>query len=116
MDVISVHTETVTGFLERHDKPLSRFVLLDHMDWMGSHHPIALAKEWEAILASAAPCARILLRSAHHQPAWLDQVRVGSEQHRLRDVLHFEDSQTVAWQAQDRVHTYAGLVVADVPA
>lgn len=34
VDRVSVHTDSVQGFLEKHDRPISRFVLLDHMDWL----------------------------------------------------------------------------------
>lgn len=33
------HTCTVTEFLLACDEPISRFVLLDHMDWMSSYYP-----------------------------------------------------------------------------
>jgi S-adenosylmethionine-diacylglycerol 3-amino-3-carboxypropyl transferase len=113
---IETHTTTVTEFLRAHDAPISRFVLLDHMDWMSSYHPAALVEEWEAIRERAAPRARILLRSAHAKPAYLDAIRIGPRGDRLRDVFRFEDAMADALQPQDRVHTYAGFVIADVPA
>lgn len=115
VDRIEVHTTTVTQFLRTHDAPISRFVLLDHMDWMSSYHPAALVEEWEAIRASAAPGARILLRSAHARPAYLDEIRIGPERARLRDAFHFMDEIADSLQLRDRVHTYAGFVIADVP-
>lgn len=37
VDKISIHTTTITEFLREHKKKdISRFVLLDHMDWMAS--------------------------------------------------------------------------------
>jgi len=37
VDNISIHTTTITEFLKEHKtKDISRFVLLDHMDWMAS--------------------------------------------------------------------------------
>lgn len=115
-DRIATHTTTVTKFLQSHDEPVSRFVLLDHMDWMSSYHPDALVEEWEAIRERAAPGARILLRSAHEKPAYLDEIRVGPEQRPLRQAFRFMDEVADALQPQDRVHTYAGFVIADVPA
>jgi S-adenosylmethionine-diacylglycerol 3-amino-3-carboxypropyl transferase len=35
--------------------------------------------------------------------------------HNLRELLHFRDELAMALQAQDRVHTYAGFHIADVP-
>lgn len=116
VDCIETHTQTVTDFLRGSEESITRYVLLDHMDWMSSYYPQALAEEWEAILARAAPGARILLRSAQAQPAWLDQVRVGHDQRPLRSALRFKDDMARSLQPDDRVHTYPGFVIADAPA
>ncbi|HEU4662766.1 MAG TPA: BtaA family protein [Dokdonella sp.] len=116
VDRIVPHTTTVTEFLRAHEAPITRFVLLDHMDWMSSYHPAALVEEWEAIRERAAPGARILLRSAHARPAYLDEIRIGAARERLRDAFRFMDAEADALQPHDRVHTYAGFVIADVPA
>jgi S-adenosylmethionine-diacylglycerol 3-amino-3-carboxypropyl transferase len=113
---IAMHTMTVTEFLRAHDEPISRFVLLDHMDWMSSYAPDALTEEWEAIRRRAAPRARILLRSAHARPAYLDAIRIGPNREKLREAFRFMDDVADALQPRDRVHTYAGFVIADVPA
>lgn len=115
VDAITVHTSTVTGFLQRTDERISRYVLLDHMDWMSSYHPDALREEWEAILDRATPAARILLRSAQARPVWLDNQRVGAGNRPLREILRFHDDIADALQSGDRVHTYAGFVIADAP-
>ncbi|MDR3393397.1 MAG: BtaA family protein, partial [Parasulfuritortus sp.] len=112
---IKTHTCTVTEFLHDTKRPISRFVLLDHMDWMSSYHPAALVEEWNAILGRARPGARILLRSAHADPAFLNWVRVGHEQRRLHDTLHFDHELAARLHVGDRVHTYAGFKIADVP-
>jgi S-adenosylmethionine-diacylglycerol 3-amino-3-carboxypropyl transferase len=116
VDRIAMHTMTVTELLRAHDEPISRFVLLDHMDWMSSYHPAALVEEWEAIRLRAAPRARILLRSAHARPAYLDAIRIGPNGEKLREAFRFMDEVADALQPRDRVHTYAGFVIADVPA
>jgi S-adenosylmethionine-diacylglycerol 3-amino-3-carboxypropyl transferase len=113
---ISTHTCTVTEFLRRHPHPITRFVLLDHMDWMSNVHPRALVEEWQAIRARAAPGARILLRSAQARPAYLDAVRLDPGGQRLREVFRFQDALAASLQPRDRVHTYAGFVIADAPA
>jgi S-adenosylmethionine-diacylglycerol 3-amino-3-carboxypropyl transferase len=111
---IDVHTSTVTDFLKSGDHQVSKFVLLDHMDWMSSFHPEALQEEWYAIVASAAPGARIIFRSAHRHPGYLEQVRIG---HRpLLEALRFHDGLALALEPLDRVHTYAGFHIADMPA
>ncbi|MCG6117502.1 MAG: BtaA family protein [Aquimonas sp.] len=116
VDRIDWHTCTVTEFLHSHRRPLDRFVLLDHMDWMSSYQPAALIEEWEAIMERAAPGARILLRSAQSKPGYLDRIRLGRHQQRLRDLLVFQDALADSLQREDRVHTYAGLLIADCPA
>lgn len=116
VDRIEHHTCTVTDFLQRHPGRISRYVLLDHMDWMSSYYPEALVEEWDAILASAAPGARILLRSAQTRPAYLDTLEVGPQRLRLRELLEFRDELAAALQPRDRVHTYAGFMIADAPA
>jgi S-adenosylmethionine-diacylglycerol 3-amino-3-carboxypropyl transferase len=115
-DRVRPHTCTVTHFLQNTDERISKFVLLDHMDWMSSYYPDALREEWEAIFEHATPDARIIFRSAHATPAYLEQIRVGAEQGRLRDMLDFQTALAAALQPLDRVHTYAGFHVADVRA
>ena len=112
---IEVHTSTVTAFLQQTDERISKFVLLDHMDWMSSYHPEALAEEWQAILEKAAGTARVIFRSAHMQPAYIEALRLSGGR-RLRDVLDFRDGLARALQPLDRVHTYAGFHIADVRA
>ena len=115
-DRIELRTCTITEFLQGHEGAISRFVLLDHMDWMSSYYPEALAEEWEAIFAKAAPDARILLRSAHARPPYLDRLRVGPARRVLAERLQFRHDLAQALQRQDRVHTYPGFVIADVAA
>ena len=76
---IELHTCTVTEFLQGHEEPISKFVLLDHMDWMSSCYPEALAEEWRYILLRAAPEGRVLFRSAHAAPAYLESLELGAE-------------------------------------
>ena len=112
---IEVHTCTVTEFLHGTRERISRFVLLDHMDWMSGYYPEALAEEWDAICARAANGARVIFRSAHRAPRYLDAVRLqdGSV---LRERLDFNAGLSAALQPRDRVHTYAGFHVADLRA
>jgi S-adenosylmethionine-diacylglycerol 3-amino-3-carboxypropyl transferase len=116
VDRIHPHTCTVTEFLQATDEQISKFVLLDHMDWMSSYYPEALAEEWAAILERAAPNARVIFRSAHEAPRYLDLIEIGERRERLRDRLFFHVSLARELQRQDRVHTYAGFHVADLAA
>jgi S-adenosylmethionine-diacylglycerol 3-amino-3-carboxypropyl transferase len=117
VDRISINTSSVTGFLKQHPQKISRFVLLDHMDWMSSYHPDALIEEWQAILASATDHARVIFRSAHKSPAYLQQVSLPltpSKSSLLTDQLIFYPEKAESLQKHDRVHTYAGFHIADI--
>ncbi|HYN76795.1 MAG TPA: BtaA family protein [Lamprocystis sp. (in: g-proteobacteria)] len=113
-DAVVAHTCTVTEFLHATPERISKFVLLDHMDWMSSYYPEALAEEWTAILQRATPNARVIFRSAHAAPAYLDLIEVGARRERLREHLVFHEAMARDLQRRDRVHTYAGFHVADL--
>jgi S-adenosylmethionine-diacylglycerol 3-amino-3-carboxypropyl transferase len=114
VDRIRTHTCTVTEFLHAAKRPISRFVLLDHMDWMSSYHPSALVEEWNAILSRATSGARVLLRSAHADPAFLHWVRIGHQRRPLDQALHIDRELAARLHKDDRVHTYAGFMIANV--
>lgn len=113
---ISLHTDTVTGFLQKTHHRISRYVLLDHMDWMSAYQPTALAEEWEAILDRAAPGARVIFRSAHANPSYLRGIVIGAgpDARPLGDLLAFHPELADRLARHDRVHTYAGFHIADV--
>lgn len=115
-DRIRFRTDTVTRFLQSTDERISKFVLLDHMDWMSFYQPAALAEEWEAILDRATPDARIIFRSAHAAPRYLERLAIGPAARRLDDLLTFRPEIAAALQPFDRVHTYAGFHIADARA
>mgnify|MGYP000172403484 CR=1 FL=1 len=110
-DRVEVHTTTVADFLHGHDGNISKFVLLDHLDWM--HEP-ALAEEWEAILTRARRGARVIFRSAHADPWYLERLRVRGT--RLSEQLAFQRERARELSIRDRVHTYAGFHIGVVPA
>jgi S-adenosylmethionine-diacylglycerol 3-amino-3-carboxypropyl transferase len=118
VDRIRLHTGTVTEFLQRTPERISKFVLLDHMDWMSSYYPQALIEEWNAILLRATGNARVILRSAHAEPRYLHTALVGESgaRRRLGDTLQFHPALARELALQDRVHTYAGFHIADVSA
>jgi S-adenosylmethionine-diacylglycerol 3-amino-3-carboxypropyl transferase len=115
-DRITHHSCTVTELLQSVRPRVSKFVLLDHMDWLGSFQPEALREEWSALLECAAPGARAIFRSAHAQPAYLDTLTVpGAGRNRsLRELLTFHPELATRLTLEDRVHTYAGFHIADV--
>lgn len=118
VDCIEPRTSRITEFLGAADEPISRFVLLDHMDWMGAGQGGELADEWRAILGRAAPGARIIFRSAHAFPGYLRPlvVRHRGRARPLLELLEFRTALARRLQRLDRVHTYAGFHIADVAA
>jgi len=115
-DRISHHTCTVTDLLHSVQPRVSKFVLLDHMDWLGSFKPEALREEWAALLECATPGARTIFRSAHAQPAYLDPLTVpgAGGGRKLRELLTFHPQLAARLTREDRVHTYAGFHIADL--
>ncbi|HAT11276.1 MAG TPA: DUF3419 domain-containing protein [Planctomycetes bacterium] len=114
LDRLEVRTDTVANLLTHDERPFSRFVLLDHQDWLGAHRPHDLAAEWDVILDRASPGARVLYRSARADPPWLPGVRL-DDRHgggRLGDRLRFDRALASRLHAEDRVGTYGGFHVA----
>lgn len=114
---LHIHTSTVTDFLRRTEPGISRFVLLDHMDWMSFRHPQALAAEWDAILAAARPGARAIFRSAGMKVTYLDHLRVHyrGRPRELDSLLTYYPALAAELHARDRVHTYGSFYIADLP-
>jgi S-adenosylmethionine-diacylglycerol 3-amino-3-carboxypropyl transferase len=114
---LKIHTKTVTEYVRQAEPGLTRFVLLDHMDWMSHVKPQALTEEWEAMLANAAPGARAIFRSAGLRVGYLDHLRVT---HRGRNtdlgsLLTYHPELAAKLHARDRVHTYGSFYIADLP-
>ena len=112
---ISTHTNTVEGFLRKHDGKISRFVLLDHMDWL-SFHPNLLASEWDAILSRATEKTRIIWRSGGLQTDYIKPVPVNfqGKAATLEEILTFDMEKAKELHKLDRVHTYGCFYIADL--
>jgi len=117
-DRIRTHTDSLTGFLRKHPRPLSRFVLLDHMDWLSHRHPVALAEEWQAIVDRAHPGSTILWRSGGVSADFVDPVTVEHRGRRARlgDLLRYDRDRAADCHARDRVHTYGSFHIARLAA
>lgn len=113
---VSVHTDSVQGFLDRHDVSISRFVLLDHMDWLSDHFFPLLESEWQAILNRAAPQTRILWRSGGLRTDFIDQVAVfrDGRSQKLCELLKYNRALATELHQRDRVHTYGSFYIADL--
>ena len=88
-DRIEVYTDSVQGFLEQNDRPFSRFVLLDHMDWLACGLLPALEQEWQWIVRRAAAGTRIIWRSGGLRTDFVDRLTVhaGGRQREVGELL-----------------------------
>ena len=115
-DRVSSHSNTVEGFLRSHDGQVSRFVLLDHMDWLYENYPDLLASEWQSIVDRASSEARVLWRSAALNVDFVDplMVKANGKQVRLGEMLNYQQSLAERLHKNDRVHTYGSFYIADL--
>ena len=113
---IHVHTKTLLEFLRDDDFPISRFVLLDHMDWLSGADRAVLCEQWQAIVDRSAPDSRVLWRSASPEVDFVDpiKVRIGEKETTLKEVLHYRVDMAQELHAKDRVNTYGSFYVADL--
>lgn len=114
---LHIHTKTVAEFLEETELRFSRFVLLDHMDWMSVHQPHALTREWNAILFQATSRARVIYRSASSEVRYLDDLLVNflGARSPLGQLLYQRTDMAALLHPHDRVHTYASFYIVDLP-
>ena len=116
VDRVTTHTDSVQGFLEKHGRPVSRFVLLDHMDWLRDRFFPLLESEWQAIVNRAAPHARLIWRSGGFNSDFVKDVRVtvDGRQRTVGELLTFDDDLAKRLHPLDRVHTYGSFTIAEL--
>ncbi len=116
LDRLESHTASITQFLQKTPKYYSRFVLLDHMDWLTGKRLPMLAEEWQAIVDRATPQARILWRSLGLQTDFIDNVVVERNgQQRLGELLAFDHNKAKQIRCSERVTAYGFLGIAVLP-
>lgn len=113
---LQLHTSSVCQYLNTTQTTFTRFVLLDHMDWLADHHRPAIQSEWQAIADRAASRCRILWRSGGLRTDFLNDVRIryGGREATLPEHLTFDVELAARLHAQDRVHTYGSFYIADL--
>lgn len=118
IDNVSAYTCTVEQFLRDHpDIKISKFILLDHMDWLSDNFYSALVSEWDAILHNATPHARILWRSGGLDTStYINNVpvRVNGQEKKLGDILDYHLDEAAELHKLCRVHTYGSFYIADL--
>lgn len=114
---LNIATGTVTDFLRNTTPGLSRFVLLDHMDWMSCNNPQGLVEEWNAILGTARPGSRAIFRSAGLRVNFLDHlpVQYQGQTRELGSLLRYNLDLARQLHERDRVHTYGSFHIVDLP-
>ena len=117
-DKISTHTDSVQGFLDNHEISVSRFVLLDHMDWLCDKYFPILEAEWQAIVRRAAPSARVIWRSGGVHTDFVEHVEVDVDGtlRRVGELLTYHRELAEELHEKDRVHTYGSFHIADLAA
>lgn len=115
-EAVSVNTGTVRHFLEGHDGEISRFVLLDHMDWLWQDPNRELTRAWQAIVDKATDDARIIWRSGGTNTAFVNalEVKRDGKTCRVEDLLRFDKVKAEALHREDRVHTYGSFYIASM--
>ena len=117
-DRVDIHTDSVEGFLTKDPRPITRFVLLDHMDWLSTRRLPLLAQEWQWIVRRAAPGTRILWRSAGLRTDFVDRtkIEVGGRPREVGELLTYDLPLAEHLHPQCRVHTYGSFHIADLAA
>jgi S-adenosylmethionine-diacylglycerol 3-amino-3-carboxypropyl transferase len=118
VDRVSTHTDSVQGFLEKYDGQISRYILLDHMDWLSDQFFPLLESEWQAIVDRAAPGARLIWRSGGLRTDFIEEVQVNrnGEIQKISPMLSYNTDLANELHEKDRVHTYGSFYIADLGA
>lgn len=113
---VSTHTNSLLGFLEGHEGNISRYILLDHMDWLYHNRKDVLWAEWQGIVDRAAPGARIIWRSASLEVDFVDpiEVEVNGEKTRMGDLLTYNQELAAELHPIDRVNTYGSFYITEL--
>lgn len=117
MGKLHINTGKVTDVVKASKVPFSRYVLLDHMDWMSHHDPVGLADEWNALLDKATSGARALFRSAGLKVEFLDNLEVNykGQKQRLGNLIQPNSALADELHMRDRVNTYGSFHIVDLP-
>jgi S-adenosylmethionine-diacylglycerol 3-amino-3-carboxypropyl transferase len=102
--------------LKSYKEEISRFVLLDHMDWLHHARRDILQLEWEEIFRKAAKDSIAIFRSGGLKVDFLDDITVTSHGKRvtLKETLKYDEDLSARLHAKDRVHTYGSFYIASL--
>lgn len=116
VDRVEIHTKSVAEFLRAHDGEISRYILLDHMDWLYDQGADYLAEEWQLIVDRASPRARVIWRSAALAVDFVDPLSVllDGASVKVGEVLRYDHELAAQLHRNDRVHTYGSFYVGEL--
>ena len=112
---VHTHNGTMIDFLQRTPTRFSRFVLLDHMDWLADTMPELLSRQWQAVFDAATPDARAIWRSADLRTHFLDDLPLPDGTPLGRRLTYHRDL-AERLHRRDRVNTYGSFAIADLVA
>ncbi len=117
-DRVQTHTDSVEGFLTNDPRPISRFVLLDHMDWLSTRRLPLLAQEWQWIVRRAAPARGSSGGAPDCGPSSSIARRSWSngKPRTVGELLTYDRPLAEQLHPQCRVHTYGSFHIADLAA
>jgi S-adenosylmethionine-diacylglycerol 3-amino-3-carboxypropyl transferase len=114
---VQTYTGSIQQFLNNYRGQISKYVLLDHMDWLSTPKRLPiLEREWQGIVDRAATNTRVLWRSGGLHVDFVDSLRVtaNGESCRVGDLLKYHPNLAAELHAKDRVHTYGSFYIADL--
>lgn len=114
VDRVRIHTSDLTSFLRSDSYGFSKFVLLDHMDWLRTQNNNLLQAEWQAIFDSARPGAMALWRSGGARVEYVDPllIRYRGASQKVGELLRYDVAKADDCHNRDRVHTYGSFYIA----
>lgn len=114
-DRIEVHTTTILDFLQSHHGTISKYVLLDHMDWLSAHHNEVLKQEWQEMINHASLAAKFIWRSGGLSSEFIDRIEISQngKSQTVADVLQYNRQMAQDLHKKDRVHTYGSFYIAN---
>ncbi|MDA7951304.1 MAG: BtaA family protein [Pirellulaceae bacterium] len=115
---LHIHTNSVEDFLKLYRGTISRYVLLDHMDWLSDKYFPLLESEWQAIMEKAAPETKVIWRSGGLNTDFISRVNItkNGQKQSLDSLLTYHPQLSNQLHEKDRVHTYGSFYITDLAA
>lgn len=107
-------TKSLADELKDNNEKYSKFVLLDHMDWLYKNRTDLLQKEWQSIADKSESNCQIIWRSASPKVNFVDDLKIYSNGHvdNVGKYLSYDNLLAKRLHKKDRVHTYASFYIA----